>query len=144
MGFCWSKHVQGCLAEADTGERLRQTLEGTFCWSSHRRERVLLKQAHKRTHEEGFFTKDMHLLVCSSFKLILFKSTPASEMEFLDTHSGVLDSRMNDTTCNLYILICLTSMAEPLANLHLANTLPSDIPELLLTKIILSVRDPDL
>ena len=65
-------------------------------------------------------------------------------MEFLDTHSGVLDSRMNDTTCNLYILICLTSMAEPLANLHLANTLPSDIPELLLTKIILSVRDPDL
>jgi hypothetical protein len=28
MVFCYGKHMKECLAEADTGERLRQTREG--------------------------------------------------------------------------------------------------------------------
>ena len=31
MVFCWDKHMKEHFAEADTGERLRQTHEGTFC-----------------------------------------------------------------------------------------------------------------
>jgi len=46
-----------------TGERLRHTLEGTFHWSRHRREDVLLNQACERTHDEGFFANDVHVLV---------------------------------------------------------------------------------
>ena len=34
--------------EEDTGEKLRQTHEGTFHWRRHRREDVLLKQARER------------------------------------------------------------------------------------------------
>jgi hypothetical protein len=30
MVFCWGKHVKECFPEVDTGERLRQTFEGTF------------------------------------------------------------------------------------------------------------------
>jgi hypothetical protein len=30
MGSCWYKHVKECFLEVDTGERLRQTHEGTF------------------------------------------------------------------------------------------------------------------
>ena len=30
LGLCWGKHVKECLAEVDTGERLRQTHEGMF------------------------------------------------------------------------------------------------------------------
>jgi hypothetical protein len=32
-----------------------QTHKGMFSWCRHRRGDVLLKQAHERTHEEGFF-----------------------------------------------------------------------------------------
>ena len=28
MVFCWGKHVNDCVPEVDTGERLRQTHEG--------------------------------------------------------------------------------------------------------------------
>jgi hypothetical protein len=47
----------------DTGERLRQSREGTFSWSRHRTEDVLLKQAHERTHDEGILANDKHVLV---------------------------------------------------------------------------------
>ena len=30
MVFCWGKHMKECFPEVDTGERLRQTREGTF------------------------------------------------------------------------------------------------------------------
>jgi hypothetical protein len=63
MVFCWGKHVKECFPEVDTGERIRQTHEGTFHWSRHRRENALLKQARERTHDEGFVTKDTHVLV---------------------------------------------------------------------------------
>ena len=55
MVFCWGKHMKACFPEVDTDEWLRQTHEGTFSGSSHRRKDVLLTQAHKRTHNEGFF-----------------------------------------------------------------------------------------
>jgi hypothetical protein len=47
--------MKACFPEVDTDEWLRQTHEGTFSGSSHRRKDVLLTQAHKRTHNEGFF-----------------------------------------------------------------------------------------
>ena len=28
--FCWGKHTKECFSEVDTGERLKQTHEGTF------------------------------------------------------------------------------------------------------------------
>ena len=61
MVFCWGKHVKKCFPEVDTGERLRQTHEGMFCWSRHRRKDVLLKQACGRTWNEGFFVNNMHV-----------------------------------------------------------------------------------
>jgi hypothetical protein len=44
MVFCWGKHVKECFPEVDTGERLRQTPEGTFHCGRHRKEDVLIKQ----------------------------------------------------------------------------------------------------
>jgi hypothetical protein len=63
MVFCWGKHMKGRFIKVDTHERLRQTREGTFHWSRHRREDVLLKQAHERTRDEGFFANNTHVLV---------------------------------------------------------------------------------
>jgi hypothetical protein len=63
--FCLGKHVKECFPEMDTGERLRQTREGMSnlpTRSSYKRKDVLLKQAHERTHDEGFFN-DMYMLV---------------------------------------------------------------------------------
>jgi hypothetical protein len=60
MVFCWGKH----FAEADTGEKLRQTCEGTFGWSRHRWKDVLLKQACERTRDEGVFANNTHGLFC--------------------------------------------------------------------------------
>jgi hypothetical protein len=37
--------MEECFPEVVTGERRSQTCEGRFCWSRHRREDVLLKQA---------------------------------------------------------------------------------------------------
>lgn len=51
------------LAEFYTDERLRQTREGTFCRSRHRRGEVLLKPSRERTCEEGFFANDTHVFV---------------------------------------------------------------------------------
>jgi hypothetical protein len=31
MVFCWGKQVKEHFAEVETGKRLRQTPEGTFC-----------------------------------------------------------------------------------------------------------------
>jgi len=42
---------------------LEQIHEGTFHWSRHRREDVLLKQACERTRDERFFANDTHVLV---------------------------------------------------------------------------------
>ena len=58
MVFFWGKHMKECFSEVDTGERLRQIREGMFNWSRHRRESVLLKQAHERTHDEGLLADD--------------------------------------------------------------------------------------
>jgi hypothetical protein len=58
MVFGWAKYVKGRFPEVDTGERLRQTREGTFHWSRRRREDVLPRQAHERTHDEGFFANN--------------------------------------------------------------------------------------
>jgi hypothetical protein len=55
--------VKECFPEVDTGERLRQTHEGRFCWSRHGREDVLLKQARERPRDEGFFADVMYVLV---------------------------------------------------------------------------------
>lgn len=44
-------------------ERLRLTGEGMFPSDRHRREDVLLKQAHERTRDEGDFAHNMHVLV---------------------------------------------------------------------------------
>ena len=56
--------MKECFPEVDTGERLRQTPEGTFHCGRHRRENVLLKQAREGTRDEGFFANDTHVLVC--------------------------------------------------------------------------------
>jgi hypothetical protein len=72
MVFCWGKHMKECLAEVDTGERLRQTHEGRFHWSRHSREDILLKQAHERTHDKGFFANSTHV----SVSLTLHSWTP--------------------------------------------------------------------
>ena len=55
--------MKECFPEVDTGKRLRQTREGTFHWSRHRREDVLLKQAREKRSDEGFFANNMHVLV---------------------------------------------------------------------------------
>jgi hypothetical protein len=44
MVFC--KHVKESFPEADMDERLRQTCERMFSCRRHRREAVLLRQAH--------------------------------------------------------------------------------------------------
>jgi hypothetical protein len=46
MLFCWGKHMKKHLAEVDTGERLRQTHEGTF---------------NKQTPETGCSAKSKHV-----------------------------------------------------------------------------------
>ena len=61
MVFCWSKHVKECFPEVDTGERLRQTPEGTFHCGRHRREDVLLRQTCERTPDEGLFANNKYL-----------------------------------------------------------------------------------
>ena len=43
-GVLLGKHMKECFSEADTGERM-----------------FLLKQAHKKTHEEGVFTNGTHV-----------------------------------------------------------------------------------
>jgi hypothetical protein len=58
MVFCCGKHVKECFADVGTGERLRQTCEGTFSWRD-----VLLKQACDRTRDERFFANNTHALV---------------------------------------------------------------------------------
>jgi hypothetical protein len=52
MAFCWGKHMKEHFAEADTGERVRQTHEEMF----------LHYQAHERAHDEGLLTNNMYVL----------------------------------------------------------------------------------
>jgi hypothetical protein len=76
---------------------------------------------------------------CAQVSTYIFKM---SQVLFLtgDHWSNVLGSQMKDTHTHThtepYILIYAlnSSMAEPLPNLHMADILPSDIPELLLAK----------
>lgn len=56
--------MKECFPEVNTGERLRQTHEGTFGGSRHRRKDVLIKQACERTCDKGFFANNRHVLVC--------------------------------------------------------------------------------
>ena len=63
MVFCWGIHLKQSFPEVDTDERLRQTCEGMFHRSRHRRKDVLLKQTCERTCDEGFFANDKHVLV---------------------------------------------------------------------------------
>jgi hypothetical protein len=58
--FCWGKHLKVCFPEVDTDERLRQTREGTFHWSRHRSEGILLKQTRERTHKDSLLTTHMY------------------------------------------------------------------------------------
>jgi hypothetical protein len=77
--FCWGKHMKECFPEVDTGERLRQTCEGTFGWSRHRRQDVLLKQACERTCD-GFIANDTLGLVCLTLSSWApFVGTPQKE-----------------------------------------------------------------
>jgi len=64
MVFCWGKHVKECFPEVHTGESQRQTHEGMFRQSRHRRKNVLLEQACERTCDEGFLTNDKYVLAC--------------------------------------------------------------------------------
>ena len=67
MLFCWGKHVKECFLKVDTGERLRQTCEGTFRESRYRREDVLLTETHEGHMMKAFFfffANNMHVLVC--------------------------------------------------------------------------------
>jgi hypothetical protein len=65
MVFCCGKHVKERFPEVDTGERLRQTHEGTFPTGDIKRKDVLLKQAQERTRE-GVFPNDRHVIPLSS------------------------------------------------------------------------------
>jgi hypothetical protein len=58
MVFCWGIHLKQSFPEVDTDERIRQTGEGTFSRSRHRRKDVLLKQACERT------CNNTHVSVC--------------------------------------------------------------------------------
>ena len=51
---CLKWKLKGSLESHLDGVLLGPTLEGTFRWSRHRREDVLLKQACERTHDEFF------------------------------------------------------------------------------------------
>jgi hypothetical protein len=87
--------MKECFLEVDTGERRRQTCEGGLGSSRHRREDILRKQAHEKTHDEGFFPNDMHVLVCFTLHSYSpFVGTPLREthqknsggvLQFLDT-----------------------------------------------------------
>jgi hypothetical protein len=97
MVFCWGKHMKECFSKVDTDERLRQTGEGTFHWSRHRREDVLFMQTCERTRDEGLFANDTHVLVHLALH---------SELHLLGCHgdSGWLDAHvearhMEDTWC---------------------------------------------
>ena len=64
VGWCFSgANMWRSVFLKQTGERLRQTHEGTFRWSRHRREDALLKQARERTRDGRFFVNDTHVLV---------------------------------------------------------------------------------
>ena len=53
VGWCFAwANIEGVFPEVNTGERLRQTHEGTFDWSRRRRKCVLIIQAHERTSDE--------------------------------------------------------------------------------------------
>jgi hypothetical protein len=70
----------------DTGERLRQTPEGTFHWSRHRRKDILLKQARERTCDGGLFANDIRVLGCLTLQSWApFVGTPLRE-----THQKLL------------------------------------------------------
>ena len=64
MVSCWGKRMKECFPKVDTGERLRQTGEWTFNWSSHRKKDALVMQACERTHSERFFARDTQVLIC--------------------------------------------------------------------------------
>ena len=56
MVFCWGKHMKEHFAEVDTGERLRRFVKKHLAEAdTEGRKGVPLKQAHERTHDEGFF-----------------------------------------------------------------------------------------
>ena len=64
MVFCWGKHKKKHLAEVDTGKRLGRFVKECLAEAdTGRRKDVLLKQAHERTCDEGFFANNMHVLV---------------------------------------------------------------------------------
>jgi hypothetical protein len=67
MVFFRGKHMKDCCINEDTGERLKQTYEGTFSWSRHERKDVLLRKACERTHDEGFFANSTHVLISKTF-----------------------------------------------------------------------------
>jgi hypothetical protein len=80
--FCWGKHMKEWFPEVGTGVRLRQTHEGTFHWNRHRREDVLLKQAHESTHDAGVFANDMQVLVRLTLgSWAVFVGTPKRETQ---------------------------------------------------------------
>jgi hypothetical protein len=63
--------MKECFPEVDMGERIRQTCEGTFPLSIHRREDVLLKQARERACDEEFFTNNIRSTLHCIVKLHL-------------------------------------------------------------------------
>jgi hypothetical protein len=70
-------------------DRLRQTREGTFHWSRHRREDALLKQASEGIRDEGFFVNDTHVFVhFTLFSWAAFVGTPYREMHWKTSGGG--------------------------------------------------------
>jgi hypothetical protein len=90
MVLCWGRHGKERFPDVDTGERLKQTCEGMFLWSRHRREGVLLKQAHERRRDEGICANDMHVLVCLTCSIELHLSGLHREKRTRKTFGGVL------------------------------------------------------
>ena len=78
--LCWME-LKECFPEVVAH---RQICEGTFHWSRHRREDILLKQTHERTHDEGFFVNNTHVIVCHTLlSWVAFVRTPRPKTDLM-------------------------------------------------------------
>ena len=67
VALLWNCHIAlafvDCVRQNHVVSLESQICQGMFCWSRHRQKDVLQREACEKTYDEGFFTKDTHVLV---------------------------------------------------------------------------------
>jgi hypothetical protein len=63
LNACLDSGASCFHSKHSSGHRWKTKVDsaGIFCWCRHRRKDVLLRQAHARTHDEGFFANNTHI-----------------------------------------------------------------------------------